>query len=70
MSNNNKNGHCPMMRLTVLAMSLCAAQSSVYAMQALNEQDYVQSMLKMELCLILQYDRIDIDRLYWEDKVV
>jgi hypothetical protein len=50
-------------------MSLCAAQSSVYAMQALNEQD-MRSMIKMVLCLILQYDRIDIDRLYWEDKVV
>jgi hypothetical protein len=36
---NNKNRQLPVFRLTALAMSLCAAQSSVYAMQALNEQD-------------------------------
>lgn len=65
---NNKNRQLPVFRLTALAMSLCAAQSSVYAMQALNENDMRSIDGQDGLMLDTSYDRIDIDRLYWEDK--
>lgn len=65
---NNKNRQLPVFRLTALAMSLCAAQSSVYAMQALNENDMRSIDGQDGLMLDTSYDRIDIDHLYWEDK--
>ena len=66
---NNKNRQLPVFRLTALAMSLCAAQSSVYAMQALNEQDLRAVNAQGGIMLDTQYDSLNIDRLYWEDKV-
>lgn len=66
---NNKNRQLPVFRLTALAMSLCAAQSSVYAMQALNEQDLRAVNAQDGIMLDTQYDSLNIDRLYWEDKV-
>ena len=68
-SDNKKNGHRPMMRMTVLAMSLCAAHSSVYAMQAMNEQELRAINAQDGIMLDTSYDSINIDRLYWEDKV-
>lgn len=64
----NKNHQRPVFRLTALAMGLCAAQSSVYAMQALDEQSMRSVNGKDGLMLETSYDRIDIDRLYWQDK--
>lgn len=69
MMKNNKKFQRPLFRLTVLAMSLCAAQSSVYAMQALNEQDLRAVNAQDGIMLDTQYDSLNIDRLYWEDKV-
>ena len=66
---NNKNRQLPVFRLTALAMSLCAAQSSVYAMQALDEQDLRAVNAQDGIMLDAQYDSLNIDRLYWEDKV-
>ena len=68
-SDNKKNGHRPMMRMTVLAMSLCAVHSSVYAMQAMNEQELRAINAQDGIMLDTSYDSINIDRLYWEDKV-
>ena len=68
MMQNNKKFQRPLFRLTVLAMSLCAAQSSVYAMQALNEQDMRAVNAQDGIMLDTQYDSLNIDRLYWEDK--
>ena len=68
-SDNKKNGHRPMMRMTVLAMSLCAVHSSVYAMQAMNEQELRAINAQDGIILDTSYDSINIDRLYWEDKV-
>ena len=69
LSDNKKNGHRPMMRMTVLAMSLCAVHSSVYAMQAMNEQELRAINAQDGIILDTSYDSINIDRLYWEDKV-
>ena len=69
LSDNKKNGHHPMMRMTVLAMSLCAVHSSVYAMQAMNEQELRAINAQDGIILDTSYDSINIDRLYWEDKV-
>lgn len=69
LSDNKKNGHHPMMRMTVLAMSLCAVHSSVYAMQAMNEQELRAINAQDGIMLDTSYDSINIDRLYWEDKV-
>ncbi|MEJ5206373.1 DUF6160 family protein [Acinetobacter junii] len=69
LSDNKKNGHRPMMRMTVLAMSLCAVHSSVYAMQAMNEQELRAINAQDGIMLDTSYDSINIDRLYWEDKV-
>ncbi|ENU83235.1 hypothetical protein F970_01321 [Acinetobacter sp. CIP 102082] len=66
---NNKNRQLPVFRLTALAMSLCAAQSSVYAMQALNEQDLRAVNAQDGIMLDTQYDSLNIDHLYWEDNV-
>ena len=68
-SDNKKNGHRPMMRMTVLAMSLCAVHSSVYAMQAMNEQELRAINAQDGIMLDTSYDSINIDHLYWEDKV-
>ena len=68
-SDNKKNGHRPMMRMTVLAVSLCAVHSSVYAMQAMNEQELRAINAQDGIILDTSYDSINIDRLYWEDKV-
>lgn len=65
----NKIRQLPVFRLTALAMSLCAAQSSVYAMQALNEQDMRAVNAQDGIMLDTQYDNLNIDRLYWEDNV-
>ena len=69
LSDNKKNGHRPMMRMTVLAMSLCAVHSSVYAMQAMNEQELRAINAQDGIIIDTSYDSINIDRLYWEDKV-
>ena len=69
LSDNKKNGHRPMMRMTVLAISLCAVHSSVYAMQAMNEQELRAINAQDGIMLDTSYDSINIDRLYWEDKV-
>ena len=68
MHNKNKKWQKPVMQLSMLAMSLWAVQSSVYAMQALNENDMRSIDGQDGLMLDTSYDRIDIDRLYWEDK--
>ncbi|MEG2267338.1 MAG: hypothetical protein RSC68_23800, partial [Acinetobacter sp.] len=65
---NNKKWQRPVMQLSVLAMSLCAIQSSVYAMQALDEQDMRAVEGQDGIMLDTAYDNIKIDRLYWEDK--
>ncbi|ENU32578.1 DUF6160 family protein [Acinetobacter parvus] len=69
MMQNNKKSPLPLFRLTALAMSLCAAQGSVYAMQALDEQDMRAVEGQDGIMLDTAYDSINIDRLYWEDKV-
>lgn len=68
MMQNNKNRQLPIFRLTVLAMSLCAVQSSVYALQALDEQDMRAVEGQDGIMLDTAYDSLNIDRLYWEDK--
>lgn len=68
MMQNNKKSPLPLFRLTALAMSLCAAQGSVYAMQALDEQDMRAVEGQDGIMLDTAYDSINIDRLYWEDK--
>lgn len=66
---NKKKYQVPVFRLTILMLSLCAVHSSTYAMQALDDHSMRSVDGQDGIMLDTSYDRIDIDRLYWEDKV-
>ena len=58
----------PVFRLTILATSLMCIHGTAFAMQELNEQSMRQVDGQDGLIVNTQYDSINIDRLYWEDK--
>lgn len=68
MQHNNKNWQRPTLRLTVLAMSLCAVNMSAHALQAMDESALRAVNAQDGLMLDTQYDSLNIDKLYWEDK--
>jgi hypothetical protein len=67
MQHNNKKAQ-PTLRLTVLAMSLCAVNMSAHALQAMDESALRAVNAQDGLMLDTQYDSLNIDKLYWEDK--
>ena len=67
MQHNNKKA-LPTLRLTVLAMSLCAVNMSAHALQAMDESALRAVNAQDGLMLDTQYDSLNIDKLYWEDK--
>ncbi len=67
MQHNNKKAP-PTLRLTVLAMSLCAVNMSAHALQAMDESALRAVNAQDGLMLDTQYDSLNIDKLYWEDK--
>lgn len=58
----------PKFRYSLLAVSLWSIHASAFAMQELNEQSMRQVDGQDGLIVETQYDSINIDRLYWEDK--
>lgn len=53
--------------LTTLASSLIMLNMPVHALQEMNEQDLRRIDGQDGISINTQYDRIDIDKLYWED---
>lgn len=68
MQKHTKQQSLPSFRLTLLAISLFSLNNSAFAMQELNEQSMRQVDGQDGLIVNTQYDSINIDRLYWEDK--
>lgn len=68
MRTNKKIIQLPVFRLTILATSLMCVHGTAFAMQELNEQSMRQVDGQDGLIVNTQYDSINIDRLYWEDK--
>ena len=66
---NNKNYQQPVFRLTVLVMSLYAAQSSAYAMQSLDDTALRQVNGQDGIHVATTYDEINVKQLYWQDDV-
>lgn len=54
--------------LSTLASSLMLVQGSVYALQEMNEQDMRKIDGQDGIYIGTEYDRIDVDKVYWEDK--
>lgn len=54
--------------LTALASSLMMLNMPVHALQEMNEQDLRRVDGQDGISIGTQYDRIDIDQVYWEDK--
>lgn len=63
---NNKSSRY--FALSTLAGSLLLAQGSVYALQEMNEQDMRKIDGQDGIYIGTEYDRIDVDKVYWEDK--
>ena len=66
---NNKNYQRPVFRLTVLVMSLYAAQSSAYAMQSLDDTALRQVNGQDGIHVATTYDEINVKQFYWQDDV-
>lgn len=54
--------------LSTLASSLMLMQGSAYALQEMNEQDMRKIDGQDGIYIGTEYDRIDVDKVYWEDK--
>ena len=65
---NNKNYQRPVFRLTVLVISLYAVQSSVYAMQALDDKSLSNVNGQDGLHVNLDFKELDVGTFFWEDK--
>ncbi|TEU24775.1 DUF6160 family protein [Alkanindiges illinoisensis] len=66
MTFNNKRSRY--FALSTLAGSLLLAQGSAYALQEMNEQDMRKIDGQDGIYIGTEYDRIDVDKVYWEDK--
>ena len=66
---NNKKYQRPVFRLTVLVISLYAVQSSVYAMQFLDDSALRQVNGQDGIHVATTYDEINVKQLYWQDDV-